>query len=100
MQANPADAKVAVRTLEQEAEDGVRWMQIEILDNGDGFVTDTSTQVTEPFFTTRSVGLGLGLTVARKVAEAHQGRLEIHSSEGGRGGCISLYLPLNPSVAH
>ncbi|MBI3867535.1 MAG: hypothetical protein HY299_03305 [Verrucomicrobia bacterium] len=96
MQANPADAKVAARTAELQAEHGVRWMQIEILDNGDGFVADAAGQVTEPFFTTRSVGLGLGLAVTRKVLEAHQGRLEIQASEGGHGGCVSLFLPLNP----
>ena len=63
------------------------------MDNGEGFQTETSAQATDAFFTTRSVGLGLGLTVARKVAEAHRGRLEIAPLEQQRGGMVSLIIP-------
>jgi nitrogen-specific signal transduction histidine kinase/CheY-like chemotaxis protein len=94
LQANPSDAKVAVRTHETALESGGRCLRIEIMDNGEGFAGETASQTTEAFFTTRSVGLGLGLTVTRKVIETHQGRLEVIPSEGRRGGLVSISLPI------
>lgn len=94
LQANPAEAKVAIRTYEHTEEDGTRTLKIEIMDTGEGFLSETAGQATEAFFTTRSVGLGLGLTVTRKVIENHQGKLEIIPSEGNRGGFVVISLPL------
>ncbi|HAM72663.1 MAG TPA: hypothetical protein DCM86_13560 [Verrucomicrobiales bacterium] len=93
LQANPSDAKVAVRTYESPTDAGARSLRIDIMDNGDGFASETAQQATDAFFTTRSVGLGLGLTVTRKVIESHQGRLEVIPSEGRRGGLVSISLP-------
>ena len=93
LQANPADALVAVRCCEVTDENGIRSTRVDVMDNGEGFQTETSAQATDAFFTTRSVGLGLGLTVARKVAEAHRGRLEIAPLEQQRGGMVSLIIP-------
>ena len=98
LQANPSDAKVAVRTYEHlDDPPGTRWLKIEVMDNGEGFLAETAPQATEAFFTTRSVGLGLGLTVTRKVVETHHGHLEVLPSEGRRGGLISISLPLDVS---
>ena len=94
LQANPSEAKVAIRTYEQTDENGRRSLRLEIMDTGEGFPSETAGQVTEAFFTTRSVGLGLGLTVTRKVIENHQGKLEIIPSEGNRGGFVVISLPL------
>jgi len=44
-----------------------------------------------PFFTTRNVGLGLGLTVARKIFELHGGRLEIVSPKSGQAGIVRIW---------
>ena len=96
LQANPSDAKVAVRTYEHTDDTGSRSLRIDIMDNGEGFMTETAQQATDAFFTTRSVGLGLGLTVTRKVVEIHHGRLEVIPSEGKRGGLVSISLPLEP----
>ena len=49
-----------------------------VADTGSGIAPDLLEQVTEPFFTTRNTGVGLGLTVARKIIEDHHGQLSIH----------------------
>ena len=51
----------------------------------------------EPFFTTKTNGTGLGLTVVKAVARAHQGQLQLRSRPG-RGTCALLLLPLFSSA--
>ena len=50
-------------------------------------------RVTEPFVTTRNVGVGLGLTIVKKIVERHSGRLEIDSMLG-RGTTVTMVLPV------
>jgi hypothetical protein len=49
--------------------------------------------VTEPFVTTRNVGVGLGLTIVKKIVARHCGRLEIDSLLG-RGTTVVMVLPV------
>ena len=46
-----------------------------------------------PFFTTRNVGLGLGLTVTRKIVETHHGKVEILPPPNGQSGVVRISLP-------
>jgi hypothetical protein len=50
-------------------------------------------RVTEPFVTTRNVGVGLGLTIVKKIVERHSGRLDIDSLLG-RGTTVTVVLPV------
>jgi signal transduction histidine kinase len=104
LQANPADAQVNVRTrISGEAngngtnaegkKSGHEGVFIEIQDNGSGFAPDAAEKVPEPFFTTRNVGLGLGLTVSQKIIETHHGKLEIIPSALGESGLVRISLP-------
>jgi two-component system sensor histidine kinase FlrB len=52
-------------------------------------------RLTEPFFTTKEPGTGLGLAVVKSVAVAHQGDLVIENLIDG-GACFTLCLPLAP----
>src|SRR5207237_6343551 len=67
LQANPADPKIGVRFQAGSSANGRQGLQIEVQDNGTGFTAETAQQAPAPFFTTRNIGLGLGLTVSRKI---------------------------------
>jgi signal transduction histidine kinase len=95
LQANPADAKVIVRMGPDTEGNGTSRVMIEIKDNGSGFAPEAVEQGSEPFFTTRNVGLGLGLTVSRKIVETHHGKLSIIRPENEQAGIVRLSLPLD-----
>lgn len=57
-------------------------ISIIIRDQGIGIKKDLLNKIFEPFFTTRAKGLGLGLSVTKKIMEDHKGSIEIHSLEG------------------
>jgi nitrogen fixation/metabolism regulation signal transduction histidine kinase len=94
LQANPNDAKIAVH-LETGADGGgPSALLIKVQDNGTGFTPEAVQRGTTPFYTTRNVGLGLGLAVSRKIIETHHGKLEIVPPETGRAGIVRISLPV------
>ncbi len=99
LQANPADPKIGVRVHADKNGNEHQDVQIEIQDNGAGFAADPGHKIPTPFYTTRNVGLGLGLTVSRKIIETHHGKLEIVSPKAGHSGLVRITLPLSPGEA-
>lgn len=68
-------------------------VRIDVLDAGPGLPEGDPAQVLEPFFSRRRGGAGLGLAIARRIAEEHGGTLSVvNRTEGGT--CQSLWLPL------
>lgn len=69
--------------------------RVAIVDRGEGMTDDVARQAVEPFYTTRAPGhgLGLGLTIARMIAESHGGFLEIDSAVG-LGTTVAMSFPL------
>ena len=86
IQANPKAAKIDVNF-----QPGERAVTIEVQDNGSGFTADAAKKVPAPFYTTRNVGLGLGLSVSQKIIQNHHGKLEIIPSPNG---VIRVSLPV------
>ena len=68
-------------------------VRIDWQDTGEGIALENLKRVTEPFVTTRNVGVGLGLTIVKKIVERHGGRLDIDSMLG-RGTTISMVVPV------
>lgn len=66
---------------------------ISVEDNGPGIEDKLINKIFEPFYTTRSQGTGLGLSVVKTVAQAHQGRVEVVNKQGG-GAMFKIYLPI------
>lgn len=67
---------------------------IHVIDTGPGMSQETIGKIFRPYFTTKSGGTGLGLPTARRIVEAHEGRLEVHS-EPGRGTDFCLTVPIS-----
>jgi signal transduction histidine kinase/DNA-binding NarL/FixJ family response regulator len=92
LQANPDAPTVSVHLA--ATANGEPQLQVEVRDSGQGFNAEIAQRAPEPFFSTRNVGLGLGLTVSRKIIESHHGRIEIPSSQKGESGIVRVSLPL------
>lgn len=98
LQANPADPRIGVRLHADSNGSGIKGLQIEVQDNGSGFTAETAQKGSAPFFTTRNVGLGLGLTVTRKIIETHHGTLEIVPPKLGQSGIVRILLPVEKAA--
>jgi signal transduction histidine kinase/CheY-like chemotaxis protein len=94
LQANPQNARITVEFHRDTDRNGIDWLHLEFRDNGTGFTPEAARRAPEPFFTTRNVGLGLGLVVSRKVAETHAGRVEIVNPQKDAAGIVRLSLPV------
>jgi signal transduction histidine kinase/DNA-binding NarL/FixJ family response regulator len=92
LQANPENPSVTVR-VEESLSDGTPGIAVELQDTGSGFPPEVAGKIGEPFHSTRSVGLGLGLTVSRKIIENHHGHFEISHPEKSPG-IVRVTLPL------
>lgn len=99
LQANPADPKIGVRLHTGKNGVSPHALQIEVQDNGGGFTPEALAKAPAPFFTTRNVGLGLGLTVTRKIIETHHGKLELLPPTPEHAGFVRISLPLDPAVS-
>ncbi len=94
LQANPKEPKVDVRIEEDKLDGGSVSLEIEVQDAGSGFTQETADRAPEPFFSTRNVGLGLGLTVTRKIIENHRGKMRIAKTTKNQTGVVRISLPL------
>jgi len=66
---------------------------VEVADNGRGIAPDHLPNIFRPFYTTKGDGTGLGLSLARRIVEDHQGRIDV-SSTLGKGTTFAVILPL------
>jgi signal transduction histidine kinase len=68
--------------------------QVTVADRGTGIAEEKLGQVFQPFFSTKSEGMGIGLSIARTIVEAHGGTLAA-ANNPDRGATFILTLPIN-----
>ncbi len=88
IEAMPEGGQLVVRT--HVSTGGV---SLDLIDTGYGMDDNTAMHMFEPFYSTKISGSGLGLPTARKIIEAHGGRITVQS-ELGRGTKFSLTFPV------
>jgi two-component system sensor kinase FixL len=72
---------------------GAAGVRVAVRDNGPGFSADIGDQLFEAFYTTKPGGLGQGLSICRRIVEAHGGRIRAEPAQPG-GAQFSFWLPL------
>ncbi len=85
--------QVSIATHATEAADGVR---IDVADDGPGIATDIGARIFDPLVSGREGGTGLGLSLARRIVEAHGGGLRLATPEEPkllRGAHFVIVLP-------
>ncbi len=70
-----------------------RCIRLQISDTGEGIDPEHLQNIFAPFFTSKSEGTGMGLSVAHGIIREHNGAIEVES-EPGRGATFYIYLPL------
>lgn len=95
----PERGVVTVRALFHPPSAAPARVEIIVIDNGPGIPKGKQQWIFEPFNTTKGLrGTGLGLAVAKRIAEEHAGSLSVESDEG-RGATFRLVLPIDPDRA-
>ncbi|MCF6327501.1 MAG: sensor histidine kinase [Devosiaceae bacterium] len=89
---SPPDQSIAINVQRQNG-----GISVQISDRGPGFTGNDNARLTERFIrgdnAADTVGSGLGLTIAKEVAQAHGGNLSLNNRSKGGGACVSLYFP-------
>ena len=83
-----ANRKIAVTAMRVE-----NFAEVAVSDNGPGISPDIVKMVFQPFFTTKSQGMGMGLAIARTIVESHDGQIWADNLPGG-GAVFHVRLPL------
>lgn len=93
--AAPAGGKITIVT-ERAYLDETDYVAVKVTDTGQGIAPDIVDRIFEPFFTTKPVGpdhgIGLGLSISRKIMEEHGGFIQVES-KAGEGATFSLFFP-------
>jgi PAS domain S-box-containing protein len=82
----------------QTDQDDARRVCLTVTDNGVGLAAEDAERMFTPFFTTKSSGMGMGLSICRSIIEAHEGRLSASRHEG-HGATFQFVLPLHQEGA-
>jgi signal transduction histidine kinase len=85
--------ELVIRSEQNDAQQ----VQVTVTDCGVGFSEENAQRLFDAFFTTKSSGMGMGLSICRSIIEAHRGRVWA-ASNGAQGAVIRFTLPVHQMV--
>jgi two-component system sensor kinase FixL len=74
----------------EPAGDGL--VAVSVADTGPGIASEVAAQLFQPFFTTKSHGMGVGLSICRTIIDAHGGQIWVEKTPDGEGACFRFTL--------
>src|SRR5271165_1063980 len=89
-ESSESNRRLTMRT----AYDGKGNVEVAVEDSGPGIPSERLPLLFDSFFTTKSHGMGLGLSIVRSIVEAHGGRIWAENNSSG-GACFRFTLPVN-----
>jgi signal transduction histidine kinase len=89
--AGSAPVAIEIRTSDSELE-GQPAVHVAVRDNGPGINPEQRSRIFDPFFTTKAKGTGLGLAIAKRIVEAHGGRIGVSETDGP-GAAFLITIP-------
>ena len=90
-QSGNRDAKIAIIIQSKVLHD---YLSISVTDNGEGIPAKNLSKIYDPLFTTRSRGMGIGLTIVKNLVEANGGTISVESKEK-KGTTVTFTLPVH-----
>jgi signal transduction histidine kinase len=94
IEATPENGKVMVSTRSFIKPGGQPYIQIEVSDTGCGIAAENLEEIFNPFFTTKEMGSGLGLSIAHQIVQEHKGYITVES-QLDQGSSFYINLPLS-----
>jgi two-component system nitrogen regulation sensor histidine kinase NtrY len=92
---NAHESGSAPEAVELRVKPAPGMLRIEVSDRGPGMNEAVLTNALVPFYSTKRSGTGLGLALAREIAEAHGGRITLGNRDGG-GLAVTMIIPAGP----
>ncbi len=92
-QASPPQGSITVKTRQAGDTGEGSTVEIDVIDRGTGIAPKDRESIFNPFFTTKSSGVGLGLAIVSKIVDEHGGQITVES-EPGAGSVFRVFLPV------
>jgi signal transduction histidine kinase len=87
---------VEIETADDATNGGPGWVTVRVRDTGRGLPSELGSKIFEPFVSTKPTGIGLGLSICKRIVESHGGQIEaVNRPEGGAEFTIRL-----PAISH
>jgi two-component system sensor kinase FixL len=87
-----ADSPVKELTVTTREEDGR--LVVSVTDTGSGIPADVAARLFQPFVSSKAGGMGIGLSISRRILLSHGGDISASPGPDGRGTRFTLHLPL------
>ncbi len=94
LDAMPEGGRLTLRStiIHSPGKQTIKGLEIEVEDTGQGIPEEILSEIFKPAFTTKKDGLGIGLTITKRIVEAHGGRISVYSRVGV-GTKFAIFLP-------